>query len=89
MKLSPIILIAIVLITSQCAGVKTEKANTNADQFLIVSYNVENLFDTKNDPHNSGDDEFLPTNKKEWTQKRYEKKLFDLAKREEYERMNK
>jgi len=48
--------------------------------FTVVFYNVENLFDTEDDPNNPGDDEWLPTGKNEWTQGRYNKKLLDLAK---------
>ncbi|MGK0364847.1 MAG: putative extracellular nuclease [Saprospiraceae bacterium] len=44
----------------------------------IAFYNVENLFDTVDDP-NGRDEEFLPTAKKEWTMERYEKKLNQLA----------
>ena len=42
-------------------------------------YNFENLFDTKDDPQNRGDDEFLPTSGKNWDQKKYEDKLSRLA----------
>ena len=37
-------------------------------------YNVENLFDTINDP-NKDDEEFLPSAKKNWNSKRYQEKL--------------
>ncbi|WP_372774160.1 endonuclease/exonuclease/phosphatase family protein [Mangrovibacterium sp.] len=47
-------------------------------QVTIVSYNVENLFDTEDDPH-VNDNEFLPTSEKKWTGDRYEKKLNDIA----------
>lgn len=40
----------------------------------IVFYNVENLFDTKNNP-NKNDDDFTPTGYKKWTNERYETKL--------------
>jgi len=46
---------------------------------LIMSYNVENLFDTIDDPHKT-DNEFLPTSKKKWTSARYHEKLQHLAK---------
>ena len=51
----------------------------NVNSFLVVSYNVENLFDTINSPV-SEDDEFTPSGTKNWTYERYEKKLDDLAK---------
>lgn len=50
----------------------------NEKTFVVVSFNVENLFDTINDP-GSDDDAFTPTGEKEWTYKRYEKKIDDLA----------
>ncbi|UCG28258.1 MAG: hypothetical protein JSV24_02540, partial [Bacteroidales bacterium] len=49
-----------------------------ADEFLIVFYNVENLFDTENDPAIL-DDEFTPDSEKMWDAERYEKKLDDIA----------
>lgn len=44
----------------------------------IVFYNVENLFDTINDPQTL-DDEFLPDSGKHWNHERYSKKLADLS----------
>lgn len=46
--------------------------------FVVVSYNVENLFDTINAPM-VDDDAFTPNGEKEWTFDRYKKKLTDLA----------
>lgn len=40
----------------------------------VVFYNVENLFDIKNDPH-TNDEEFTPYGDKEWDEDRYETKL--------------
>ncbi len=45
----------------------------------IAFWNVENLFDTIDDP-NIIDEEFLPGGKKKWTSERYTKKLNDLSK---------
>lgn len=50
----------------------------NVKSFLVVSYNVENLFDTINSP-TYDDDEFTPSGTKAWTYERYNKKLNDLA----------
>ena len=48
--------------------------------FFVANWNVENLFDTVDDPDNDGDDEFLPNNPTtRWTQVRYETKLDNLA----------
>lgn len=49
------------------------------ETMTIAFYNVENLFDTIDDP-NKKDEEFTPEGRKKWDQKRYEKKLNDLAK---------
>ena len=36
----------------------------------IVQWNVENLFDTDDDPANPGDDEYLPGSWRRWTRRR-------------------
>src|SRR5688572_23968363 len=47
---------------------------------LVVGfYNVENLFDTIDDPR-IDDNEFLPTAKSQWTSERYQTKLQRLGK---------
>lgn len=43
---------------------------------VVAFYNVENLFDTINQPHN--DEEFLPDGKNKWTSQRYQDKLRKL-----------
>ena len=47
-------------------------------EYTVVSYNVENLFDTIDDPKIK-DEEFLPESEKQWTTERYQKKLDDLS----------
>lgn len=47
--------------------------------FKVMSYNVENLFDTKDDSLKN-DEEFLPTATRHWTYRKYRKKLDDIAK---------
>lgn len=44
----------------------------------IVSYNVENLFDTIDTP-SKNDSEFTPESKKQWNSARYYKKIEDIA----------
>lgn len=51
----------------------------NDQTVTIAFYNVENLFDTINDPITK-DDEFTPEGKNKWTNIRYQKKLNDIAK---------
>ncbi|MBR5435100.1 MAG: endonuclease/exonuclease/phosphatase family protein [Bacteroidales bacterium] len=47
--------------------------------FLFMSYNVENLFDTIDNPRKN-DNEFLPSAERKWNSYRYHKKLRDIAK---------
>ena len=47
-------------------------------EYTVVSYNVENLFDTVDDPK-IPDEEFLPASEKKWDTEKYQKKLTDLA----------
>ena len=44
------------------------------DHCLIMFYNVENLFDTADDP-STADDELTPRGKKHWTKAKYTDKL--------------
>jgi predicted extracellular nuclease len=56
-----------------------KKRNSGAgNQLTVVFYNVENLFDTTDDPLYE-DDEFLPRGDKEWTEERFNKKIEDLS----------
>lgn len=52
---------------------------SNAQVVKVGFYNVENLFDTIDDP-NKDDKEFLPSEKMQWTQKRYNEKLEHINK---------
>jgi endonuclease/exonuclease/phosphatase family metal-dependent hydrolase len=47
--------------------------------FRVMFYNVENLFDTFDNPHKN-DNEFLPDAQRRWTQKRYYTKINNIAK---------
>jgi predicted extracellular nuclease len=49
------------------------------DTFRVMFYNVENLFDTLDEPDKE-DDEFIPEGSRHWTNKRYYNKLNNLAK---------
>lgn len=53
--------------------------STETPEHRIMFYNLENLFDTYDDPHTS-DEEFTPDGLKSWSYYRYQKKLNDLAK---------
>jgi predicted extracellular nuclease len=67
------ILIAVTLtIAIQCTGQKPD------EEFTVVFYNVENLFDTEDEP-NKEDNDFTPGSALAWNQKKYEKKINDIA----------
>jgi predicted extracellular nuclease len=70
--LSTLSIVLFVLITAvQC--------NKREEQSLrIAFYNVENLFDTINDP-TTDDDDFLPNGKYQWNSARYSEKLINIA----------
>lgn len=46
---------------------------------VIASWNVENFFDTEDDPDNEGDDGFTPRGWMRWTEARYRMKLDHLS----------
>ena len=52
-------------------------AGTN--QWVVASWNVENLFDTVDDPANEGDDGYTPRGWSRWTEARYALKIQHLA----------
>ncbi len=56
--------------------VSAQKSKT--DSLCIISYNVENLFDCKDDTLKN-DQEFLPKGKKYWTTVKYKDKLNRIA----------
>jgi hypothetical protein len=56
----------------------TAQAQMNAKAALIGFYNVENLYDTEDDPLVE-DDEFMPTAAKKYTEERYRFKINQLA----------
>lgn len=49
------------------------------DELFVAFWNVENLFDTIDDPQTEKDEEFTPSSDKKWTQTRLEIKLANLA----------
>lgn len=55
-----------------------EDQEQKSREISIGFYNVENLFDTFDDP-DKDDDEFLPTADREWTQERYADKVVKLS----------
>ncbi len=63
-----------------CNENKTAIKNKNMgdSSHIIMHYNVENLFDTFDDP-NTFDDDFLPDSPKEWDEQRFKHKLYQLS----------
>ena len=55
------------------------QAQNKEQNHVIGFYNLENLFDTYNDPVKN-DEEFLPEGKNKWTDAKYQKKLQNMAK---------
>jgi hypothetical protein len=53
-------------------------AQQNNDTLFVAHWNVENLFDTIDDPKTE-DEEFLPSGSKEWNDERLDKKLYNLS----------
>ncbi|SNY95139.1 endonuclease/exonuclease/phosphatase family protein [Flagellimonas pacifica] len=49
------------------------------NQYTIAFYNLENFFDTKNDPHTL-DDDFTPEGRKAWNERKFGKKVKKMAK---------
>ena len=60
-----------------CTGADAQKKGSK--NYVIGFYNLENLFDTYNDPAKN-DEEFLPEGKNKWTETKYQKKLHNMAK---------
>ena len=46
----------------------------------VAFYNVENLFDTVDDPNNGWDEAMTPEGKDKWTEKKYKTKINNLSK---------
>ena len=53
--------------------------SARADELYVASYNVENLFDTADDPDVDLDEEFTPTASKMWTEMRLSMKIDNLS----------
>ena len=53
-------------------------AQQNKDTLYVAHWNLENLFDSLDDPKTE-DEDFLPSGSKEWTDERLDKKLYNLS----------
>ncbi len=78
MRITPLLLVLAVLLLTACgAGKKALQSNASGFSSRIAFYNVENLFDTDDDPQKA-DEEFTPTGRQKWDEARYAKKLGQL-----------
>ena len=73
MKQKILTLIAVLLSASMFAFAQSGKKEA-----VIAFYNLENLFDTEDDPL-TNDAEFLPNGANQWTPERYQKKLENMS----------
>jgi predicted extracellular nuclease len=78
------VLLAVVIGGGSCqrgvnAGNNEKKVDSNSGNEMIISfYNVENLFDTQDDPAKM-DEDFTPSGKLAWTDEKYQLKLDRIA----------
>jgi predicted extracellular nuclease len=63
-----------------CLTVVLLLARAQAEELYLATWNIENLFDTRDDPSVAGDEEFTPQGTARWTRERLEIKLANLAK---------
>ena len=68
-----ILMLGVLLVALSVSGYAQKKP------YKVVFYNLENFFDTQNDP-DVLDDEFTPDGPKKWTQDKYDKKLHNIEK---------
>lgn len=79
MKLNKKVIQGIAVLLLSCFGIIVSPQLSFAQKNLSIGfYNVENLFDTVDDPYD--DDEFTPNGKNQWTEERYREKRERLAK---------
>jgi len=71
-------LLLILLLSPFIACTQSKLAKTKGSEAIIISYNVENLFDTINDSKKN-DEDFLPTGKLNWNSTRYKDKLVKIS----------
>lgn len=79
MNISRIVVVMAAVLLCYCSyhaetANKNKSHKTNLTSCRIAFYNVENLFDTEDDPH-INDNDFLPAGKLAWTEERYQGKL--------------
>ncbi len=73
------VLIVICLFLLHPLSHAAEVANAPLKRITVMTWNLENLFDTEDDPDNPGDDEFTPGSWRRWNDERYQQKLANLS----------
>lgn len=71
-------LLLVAFLTSLSSALVAQSAASTDTTFRVAFYNVENLFDTDDDPDKL-DEDFTPTGKQNWTEERYQTKLRQIA----------
>ena len=71
-------LYTILFLLSLSFGLYAQDGEKGKRNYVIGFYNLENLFDTYDDPAKN-DEEFLPEGKNKWTEAKYNKKLHNMA----------
>ncbi|MBC8046782.1 MAG: hypothetical protein H7Y00_08305 [Fimbriimonadaceae bacterium] len=71
--------IQILLLLVYCSTLVSCVAQNNSNSVGIMFYNLENLYDTTNDPKKD-DEIFLPSSPRNWDEQKYKKKLENLSK---------
>ena len=71
-------LYTILILLSITLGLSAQDSGKGKRSYVIGFYNLENLFDTYDDPAKN-DEEFLPEGKNKWTEAKYTKKLHNMA----------
>ena len=68
------------LLAAGCSKTKAPPPVETPERLRVATWNLENLFDTEDDPAISGDDEYSdPSGWRRWTEDRYRRKLDHLA----------
>jgi len=71
-------IIHVIAVCLLCGWSGLLQAQPAASRYRVVFYNVENLFDTRNDTL-TRDDDFTPFGQQRWTKERYHRKLRQLS----------
>jgi predicted extracellular nuclease len=71
------VLIGILLFATSCATAQ-KKSKTGKEEAIVAFYNVENLFDTLDDPLTM-DEDFTPSGKLQWNSQKYAEKLMRIS----------